>query len=158
MNITTSRFGEMEVDESLIFNFIEPILGYEHLKKFVLVDHMPDSPFKWLQSVEDSNTAFPVTVPGYFNLDYQFIITEEDAKRLDLVSADALLTLNIVCIPQGNPEAATINLVGPLLINVENKKSMQLVLLDSNFSVKHRLFKDQPKVETQETEKIESKG
>ena len=140
MKINTSRFGELEVDESSIFIFIEPILGYEHLSKFFIVDHMPESPFKWLQSIENGNVAFPITAPGNFGLDYQFIIPEDEAKKLNITKAENILSLNVVCIPQGAPQFATINLLGPIIINTVNKKAMQLVLANSNFSAKHKLF------------------
>jgi len=144
MKITTSRFDELEINEDIIFNFVEPILGYEHLSKFVLVDNIPESPFKWLQAVEDGNIAFPVTVPGYFGLDYQFVIPDQEAKKLGLTSANDLLSLNIACIPPGKPEEASINLLGPIIINLENRKAMQLVLVNDNLSVKHKLFADKP--------------
>lgn len=142
MKINTSRFGEIEVDENLIFNFIEPILGYENLSKFVLIDYTPDSPFKWLQAVEDPNVAFPITFPSYFGLDYQFVIPEEETNQLGLSGIEDLLSVNIVCIPPGRPQAATINLLGPLVINVVNKKAMQLVLINTNYTIKHKLFAD----------------
>lgn len=140
MKINTSRFGELDLDESSTFTFIEPILGYEHLSKFFIVDHMPDSPFKWLQSCEDGKIAFPITAPGNFGLDYQFVIPESDTKKLEISSSENVLTVNIVCIPQGAPEASTINLLGPIIFNLVNKKAIQLVLANSNFSAKQRLF------------------
>jgi len=140
MKINTSRFGEVEVDENLIFDFIEPILGYENLSKFILLDHTPDSPFKWLQSAEDPNVAFPVTFPAFFGIDYQFVIPEEKAKKLELTNAENLLSFNITCVPQGSPQNATVNLVGPIVVNMDNKKSMQLVLTNVNFSTRHKLF------------------
>lgn len=149
MKINTSRFGELEINEDIIFNFVEPILGYEHLPRFILVDNVPDSPFKWLQSVDDGNTAFPVTVPGYFGLDYQFVIPDAEAKKLGLTGPNELLSLNIVCIPPGKPEEATINLLGPIIVNLNNRKSMQLVLINDNLSVRHKLFPDTVKEEKQ---------
>lgn len=140
MKINTSRFGEIEIDDNLVFNFIEPILGYEQLKKYVLIDNSPESPFKWLQSVEDANIAFPVTFPAYFGIDYQFTIPEEKAKKLDLKGSDNLISFNIACIPQGKSQDATVNLVGPILINIENKNGLQLVLTDTKYDIKRRLF------------------
>jgi flagellar assembly factor FliW len=154
MKITTSRFDELEINEDIIFNFVEPILGYEHLTRFVLVDNIPESPFKWLQSVEDGNIAFPVTVPGYFGLDYQFVIPDNEAKKLDLTNANNLLSLNIACIPQGKPEEASINLLGPVIINLENRKAMQLVLVNENLSVRHKLFADKPAKTTKAEEAV----
>lgn len=171
MKINTSRFGEIDIIEELIFNFIEPILGYENLTKFALIDHMSDSPFKWLQSVQDPDIAFPVAFPGYFNLNYEFVIPEEDANKLELKDSENLLSFNIVCIPQGNPIDSTMNLIGPIIINVLNKKAMQLVLVNSNHSVRHKLFPnglegltntspetDQPKAETNEPKKPKKKN
>jgi len=153
MKINTSRFGEVEVDEELIFNFIEPILGYEQLTKFILLDHTADSPFKWLQSAEDPNVAFPVTFPAFFGIDYQFVIPEEKAKKLALTNAEDLLSFNITCVPQGNPQNATVNLVGPIVVNMVNKNSMQLVLTNVSFSTKHKLF-NQPVLKPEKPENV----
>ena len=140
MKLNTSRFGEIEVDDGLVFNFIEPILGYDHLQQFVLIDNAPESPFKWLQSVEDPNIAFPITFPAYFGINYQFVVPEEKTKKLEVTSSENVLSFNIACIPQGKVEDSTVNLVGPIVINVENKNGMQIVLTDTKYSVKHRLF------------------
>lgn len=153
MKINTSRFGEVEVDDDLIFNFIEPILGYEHLSKFILLDHTPDSPFKWLQSAEDPNVAFPITFPAFFGIDYQFVLPEEKAKKLELTNAENLLSFNIACVPQGNPQNATVNLVGPIVVNMVNKKSMQIVLTNVSFSTKHKLF-NQPLPKQEKPENV----
>ena len=157
MKLNTSRFGEIEVDENLIFNFIEPILGYDQLKKFVLIDNSPESPFKWLQAIEDGNVAFPITFPAYFGIDYQFVIPEDKAKKLGLKGPDNLFSFNIVCIPQGNVQETTVNLIGPIIINIDNKNGMQLVLTDTKYDIKHKLFagdmhkKEQEKAETRGT-------
>jgi len=140
MQITTTRFGEIEIDDELVFEFIEPILGYDKLKKYVLIDNSPESPFKWLQSVEDPNIAFPITFPSYFSIDYKFTVPEDKAQKLEVKNAENVLTFNIACIPQGQAQDATINLVGPIVINVESKKGLQLVLTDTKYSIKHRLF------------------
>jgi len=157
MIIKTEKFGETEISEDLIFNFIEPLLCYESLKKFALIDHMPDSPFKWLQSLEDENIALPITIPAFFGIDYQFVLPEEEAKRLAATNAENLLILNIVCIPNGRPQDATVNLLGPVVINMENKNALQLVLLNTDYQVKHRLFPKTAQNE-QNREKVHSEG
>lgn len=145
MILKNTKFGEIDVNEDLIFTFIEPILGYEHLKKFALVDHLPNSPFKWLQSIEDINVSLPVTIPAYFDIKYEFVVPEEEAKKLEATTAESLLILNVVNIPSGAPEKATVNLIGPIVINADNKKATQLVLVNTNYSIKHKLFEDAPK-------------
>ncbi len=140
MKLVTERFGEIELDQNFIFDFVEPILGYEQLKKFVLIDHNPESAFKWLQSIEDGAVAFPVSFPKLFGIDYEFVIPENEAKSLGLTNVEDLLAFNIVCIPQGQPQEATINLSAPIIMNLGNKKAIQLVLLESSYPVRHKLF------------------
>ena len=83
MNINTEKFGEITIDENLIFDFVEPIIGYENNKKYVLVEHAENSAFKWLQSIEDAALAFPVSSPAYFDIDYQFEIPTEIAEKIN---------------------------------------------------------------------------
>ena len=141
--INTTRFGEVEVDNSLLFNFVSPIIGYNDKKQYTLIDYRPDSPFKWLQSMEDMDLAFPVTLCSYFNIDYQFEIPTDKAEKIDLNSVESLISLNIVTIPVNNPKKATINLLAPIIINATNMQGMQLILSNSNYPVKHPLFKEE---------------
>ena len=142
MKINTEKFGEINIDENLVFEFVEPIIGYENLKKYVLVEHAENSAFKWLQSIEDESLAFPVSTPAYFDIDYQFEIPTDVAEKINLSSVESLISLNIVTIPQGKPRNSTINLLAPIIINATNKKGMQLILSNSNYPVKQPLFKD----------------
>lgn len=142
MNIKTTKFGEIQIDENLIFEFVEPIIGYDNLKKYVLVEHSENSAFKWLQSVEEPSLAFPVTSPAFFDIDYQFEIPTEKAEKIDLTSVESLISLNIVTIPAGNPRKATVNLLAPIIINAVNKKGMQIILSNSNYPVKAPLIKE----------------
>lgn len=138
--IKTSRFGEVEVDNSLLFNFVSPIIGYSDHKRFTLIDYRPDSPFKWLQSMEDMDLAFPVTLCSFFNIDYQFDIPDEEAQKLDIQNPDDVFVCNIANIPMSNPQGATINMLAPIVINIKNKKAMQLVLKNTDFQVRYKLF------------------
>ena len=46
MKISTVRFGEIEIEENRIFEFALPIIGFDDLKKFVILDINKDSFFK----------------------------------------------------------------------------------------------------------------
>lgn len=140
MILKTTKFGEVEVNENYIFDFVEPIIGYEEYHKFALVDYNVNSPFKWLQSVENPDLAMPVTIPAYFGIPYEFTIPDEKEQILDAKDAGDILCLNIANVPNGAPQNTTINLLAPIVINKANKKAIQLVLLDTNFAIKYRLF------------------
>ena len=142
MKLDTLKFGTVEVNEDLIFSFIEPILGYEHLKSYVLIDYDPDSPFKWLQAIEDKEVSFPVTIPALFGINYVFTVPEDYTKMLNLNNIEDVLTINVVNIPSGHPELSTVNLLAPIIVNINNKDAIQIILQDSDYSVREKLFKD----------------
>ena len=143
MIIDTEKFGQIEINDDLIFDFVEPVIGYDNLTKYVLVEHSENSSFKWLQSIEDKNLAFPVTSPAFFEIDYQFEIPTDKAEKISLNSVESLISLNIVSIPSNHPRKATINLLAPIIINAANKQGMQIILSSSNYPVKYPLFKDE---------------
>src|SRR5690606_37275103 len=101
LNIQTARFGEIAVEENRVIDFIEPILGFEGSRRFIILDHAEDSPFKWLQSADEPELAFVVTNPKLFGIEYEFALSEDLATQLDIQEAEDALVLTIVNIPQG---------------------------------------------------------
>ena len=138
--IKTTKFGEIEIDKNAIFDFVSPIIGFKNLKQYTIIDYKPDSPFKWLQSTEDMNLAFPITLCSFFGINYQFDIPDEEAQLLEIESADDVFVCNIANIPSSNPQGATINMLAPIIINLKNKKAMQIILKNTDFEVRHKLF------------------
>lgn len=145
--INTTKFGEIAVNQEAIFNFVSPIIGFNDLKQYTIVDYKPDSPFKWLQSLEDMDLAFPITLCSFFGIDYQFDLPDDEAQKLEITNADDIFVCNIANIPQNNPQDATINMLAPVVINIVNKKAMQVILKNTEFEVRHRLFNDESKGE-----------
>ncbi len=143
--IETSKFGEITVDKNNIFEFVLPIIGFSDLTKYTIVDYKPDSPFKWLQSMEDMELAFPVTLCSFFGIDYKFDIPDEEAEKLKIENADDVFVCNIANIPSSNPQGATINMLAPIVINLQNKKAMQIILKNTEFEVRHKLFDTEEK-------------
>ena len=140
LTIETKKFGMVDVNKNAIFNFVSPIIGFNEHKNYTIIDYKPDSPFKWLQSMEDMDLAFPVTLCSFFNIDYQFDIPDEEAQKLDIQNPDDVFVCNIANIPMSNPQGATINMLAPIVINIKNKKAMQLVLKNTDFQVRYKLF------------------
>ena len=143
IKLNTAKFGEVEVDKSTIFEFISPIIGFKDLTKYTIIDYKPDSPFKWLQSTEDMELAFPITLCSFFGIDYQFDIPDEEAEKLEITSGDDVFVCNIANIPSSNPQGATINMLAPIVINIVNKKAMQIILKNTEFEVRKRLFEEE---------------
>ena len=140
MKTKTTRFGDVEVDESLIFTFISPIIGFEDAKNFVLIENDDNNIFRWLQSTQYPDLAFPVSKASYFQIDYNFEIDDKTVDMLELASIDDVLSLNIVNIPKGQPQKSTINLLAPIIINKRTKAAAQLILNGSEYLVKQAIF------------------
>ena len=141
MKIETSRFGTVEINEEQIFTFPMGLLGFAKYKEFVVIDHTEESPFKWLQSVEEGSLAFIITDPLFFVGDYQIGVRRAELSMLNVQSEEDLVVSVIMTIPQ-NPQDMTANLLAPLIFNMRNRKGMQHVLTNSNYSVKYFVLKN----------------
>jgi len=140
LKIETTRFGQVEIDESLIITIPEGILGFEDLKRFILLDHYDkESPFKWLQSIEDPSLAFVITDPLIFLPDYKAKINKEELVSIQLPEAGKAVIVVIVNIKRDHSEI-TINLQGPLVINSEKKLAKQCVLPTDDYDLRHVIF------------------
>ena len=141
MKIQTTRFGEIEIEEGRIFNFVLPIIGFNELKKFVIVDINKDNFFKWLQSVEDPSLAFPVVSVFSMNIDYSVDIPDNVVELLKIKSVESLLVMNIASIPQNDPQGTTLNLLAPIVFNIEEQLAGQVILSGSGYDISFPLFK-----------------
>ena len=141
MNIETVKFGNVEVEESRIFDFVLPVIGFNDLSKYVIIEPNKDNLFKWLQSAEDPDLAFPIISVAALNYDYSIDISDDVIQSLEIKNAESLLVMNITSIPQDNPQGTTINLLAPLISNLENQKAGQIVLSGSGYDISYPMFK-----------------
>lgn len=139
MKITTSRFGELEIDASRIITFSEGILGFPNDRRYVLLEREANSPFRWLQSLDNGDLAFVLVDPLCFLPDYRVEISPEDAQDLGIQNPENTVVLCIVTIGEGGT-SVTANLLGPIVINPTTMRARQVVLLDSQYSVQYDLL------------------
>ena len=114
------------------------LLGFEAIKKYVLLSDAADAPFHWLQVEDDPHLAFLVLSPFEVMPDYEMDLSEEDAVFLGLDSAKDALVYNIVTLGAGG--TGTINLKGPIVLNRYTWIGKQVVLTNaSRYSLQHPL-------------------
>ena len=141
MKINTLRFGEIDIEDDRIFEFALPIIGFNEFKKFVILDINKDSFFKWLQSVEDPSLAFPIVSVFSMNVDYSLDLSDTVVDTLKIKNVESLLIMNIASIPQDNPQGTTLNLLAPLVFNLDEELAGQIILSGSGYDVSFPLFK-----------------
>jgi flagellar assembly factor FliW len=145
MQVETSRFGTIEIDPDQVFTFPMGMLGFAKLKQYVVIDHTEDSPFKWLQSIEENSLAFIITDPVFFRPDYQIKVRRSELSMLEVKSEDDLVVSVIMTIPD-NPQNMTANLLAPLIFNMSNRRGMQHVLTNSDYPVRFHVLRDRDKI------------
>lgn len=128
LSVSTSRFGEVKVDPDKIITMTSPFLGFPDSRRFILIPHGEDTPFMWLQSLDDSQLAF-VLIPALILIaDYQPEITKQVRLELKAEEKKELTIFLLLTIPKNNPLKMTANLLGPLVINPEQLLAKQVVL------------------------------
>jgi flagellar assembly factor FliW len=91
------------------------LLGFERIKKYVLLSNPEEAPFLWLQMLDDPNLAFLVVSPCAVLADYQPELSEEDTHFLGLHTPQDALLFNVVTLHADG--RATVNLKGPIVLN-----------------------------------------
>jgi len=114
MQVNTTRFGTIEVEEKELISFPWGLPGFEHLKSYILLEYK-NGPFQWLQSVEEPSVAFVVCAPDFLDMSY----SAPDAKKklIKLEHDDDLVVLNIVSFNR-EKRAIRFHVKSPLLFNV----------------------------------------
>ncbi len=140
IKINTKRFGEMEFPEDAMVKVLGGLIGLSGYENFVIIRYQDDSPFYWLQCVDDPELALVMIDPHLFKPDYDPPIPLSLNAELDVQAPGELSVFVIVTIPAGNPGAMTANLLGPVAVNPRSRRAKQLVLDDRLYSHRYRVI------------------
>jgi flagellar assembly factor FliW len=117
------------------------LVGFPEHRRMELV-YLPEQlPFLWMRVYGPSPLHFIVIEPGSIMNDYEPELFDEDAAAIGLTNPEDALVLNIVCVQPNRPLEATVNLVGPVIINRRTSVGKQVVLANhGRFSAYHPLL------------------
>ncbi len=149
MIVQSLRLGDIEVSEDKLITMERPVLGFEKYKKFCLVEIDELKPFLWLQAVDEATISFLVVNPRLFMTDYRIEINSKEIAELKIDDVNAVETYVVVTLAE-NADEITANMQGPILINTENNRGKQLVLVNTDYKVKYRFMKYLPQTETEQ--------
>ncbi len=119
------------------------IIGFGACRTAALL-YMPDHlPFLWMKLQGPEPVQFIVIEPGGIIGGYEPEIFDEDAYQLDLRDPAEAMILNIVTLHRQQPVEATVNLIGPVVVNRRTRIGRQLVISNySRFSAHHSLIEN----------------
>ena len=130
ISFDTSRFGRLEVDKDKVIQFLNGLIGFPDIKRYILMDYK-DTLLRWLQAVDDKEVAF-IVVPAFeFFPEYSVKIDNTAKDLLEIKNEEDIIVFVVLRVDGDN---VTANLQGPLIMNSINKKALQVVNDDSRFS------------------------
>ena len=142
MKINTKIFGEIEISDEKVITFRDGIIGFPELKKFALLhdeERGDKAGIRFLQSLDEPGFAMPVMDPLTVKPDYDPEVEDELLTSAGNITAENLLVLVTVSIP-GDLTRMSVNLQGPIIINIEEHKACQIILENSNYPVKFLIY------------------
>lgn len=137
MQVRSTRFGTFEVEESRALEFAQGLLGFPDSSTYVVIE-VEDSPYFWLQSVDEEDVAFLATSPFVFFPGYDLELGDEEQKSLGVDNPEQVEVLALLTVHRAGeqPESITANLLGPIVVNTESRKAMQLVLDNPDYTTR----------------------
>lgn len=136
---STSRFGEIQVPFEKVITLPHGMVGFSKLRRYALLQHSDNSPFNWLQSLDEPDLAFAVVSPFIFDRGYQITLGKVEANLLQVSDVSQVQLWVVVTIPHGKPQEMTANLKAPLVINLKTNLGAQIILDDPRYDVRQKL-------------------
>ncbi|MBX3317364.1 MAG: flagellar assembly protein FliW [Phycisphaeraceae bacterium] len=138
MDVRTTRFGVIQIQDDRVITFPAGLLGFAGRTRFCLLEPGEDACFFWLQSLDDPGLAFVVTDPSLFVPEYSVPIRAEQMESLTLARLEDAQVFVIVNKVDGQ---LTGNLQGPLVVNTLTRTGEQMVLAEKRWTTRHPLMR-----------------
>ncbi len=139
MKIETRDFGTVEINESDLIHFVQPVYGFEHLSDYVLLsDKNFGDGIRWLQSAEEKDVCFIVINPSDIFTDYAPTVPLATRLAMRAGTSDNLECW-VIAVIAPDFKKSTVNLKSPIFIYPEKMNGAQLIL-DQDYSIRTPLF------------------
>ncbi|WP_304440612.1 flagellar assembly protein FliW [Tissierella sp. P1] len=111
----------------------------------IILNEDKESPFHWLQSINNQNLSFIVINPFEIFSDYDILLPQTAINKLKIEKEEDINIYTIVVIPTDMKKMTT-NLLGPIVINTKERLGKQVILDDERYTTKHFIFNQDSKV------------
>jgi len=144
MKFHSTQFGTQEVDPESILTFPLGFSGFENCTRFKLFHEDKEQPMvHWLQSIDEPDVAFALVDPATFGINYEFTLTDEEERLLQMEKVEDIAVLLIAYKPQPDASSSAninANINGPIVLNTRARIGMQKVLvgLEADITLKSK--------------------
>ncbi len=142
MIINTRIFGEIEIEEEKIITFEKGIIGFPDMKRFALLhdeEKGTNVGIRFLQSIDEPAFAMPVMDPLLVKADYDPEVEDELLLSVGDLNSENILVLVTATIPSDLTKMS-VNLQGPVIINVDEHKACQIIVDGNLYPVKYPIY------------------
>jgi flagellar assembly factor FliW len=127
-----------EVEDVPVLTMVEPMLGFLELREFHLERLDVEGILFALRSVQEPGVRLLVVPVHRFFPDYAPEIQDETVEALGITPEAEVITFGVVN-PGESVTGATVNLLAPVIVNVETRQAAQVVL-DEDLPLRAPLF------------------
>ncbi len=142
MKADTRIFGSIEVADDQIIRMSKGMIGFPDLNNFALIfdeeKGRKTTSIMWLQSMDDPDIAFPVMDPMAVMDNYAPKVNDEIIAPLGELNTENTYILVTVTVPR-RVEDFSVNLKAPIVVNMDNRKAVQLIVED-DYPVKYKVY------------------
>lgn len=138
---STAEKAIPEEQEQIVIHFKEGIYGFEDIKNFVLLQEDENKVIWSLQAADSPYPSLIVVDPFLVLNDYRPNLAPEDLKAIGNPQEDNLCFLAVAVIRK-KLEDSVVNLKSPIVINAKLKIGKQIILDNSDYPVRYRLFQN----------------
>jgi len=144
--LETKHFGTLSYETESELEFPLGLPGFDDRRRFVAVHFVENDPLIYLQSLEDPALCF-ITMP-ILAVDprYRLKVSGDDLGHLGLSPVrqprigEDVLCLSVLSLRETGPTA---NLLAPIVVNLRNRKAVQAVAPESDYSHQFALLPQQ---------------
>jgi flagellar assembly factor FliW len=123
------------------FSLPAGLIGFPDVRQLELIYNPEELPFMWLRAAENRALNFIVIEPQGLVPGYTIELSDDEAALLGIESAADVLLFNIVTLRAEAPESATVNLIGPIVVNRRTLVGRQMVITNfAGYSARHPLL------------------
>lgn len=133
--IRSELFGTIDITDDELIEFADGLLGFPQCRTWALLRGTKDGT-AWMQSADHSTLVFLLVDPFVFFEGYSAELSPSELARLQAHDASEIAVFSIVTLPTAGEDICTANLQGPVVMNVNSRRGVQVVLGDQPFGTR----------------------
>ena len=141
--LSTVYFQELEYSNESIYDFPGGIPGFEDQIAFLFIEQPATRPLVYMQSLLNARLCFLLVPVLPVEPEYRLSLSSEELVTLGLAAGSApQIGKDIACfvlLTVSEDAAPTVNLMSPIVLNLQTRKGVQAIPTTSQYSLRHPL-------------------